>query len=210
VSEVVIARVVTAYLRELGWACYFEVALGGHRADIVARQGPLTWVVETKTAFSLAVLEQAEGWTGFANYVSVAVPHTRNRFGLRVARHFGIGVLFVGEKVTEQVGPVLRRQISEVLRKSLAPEHQTWCEPGTQGGHYSPFAATVRAVHDALRGRPEGMTMREIVDSIEHHYNSDSTARSTLPRWIRAGHIRNVREDDATRPARWFYEATRA
>ena len=75
-SEVELARPVVAWLRLQRWEVYQEVQMGngGPVADIVARLGNLYWVVECKTKFGLAVMDQAHGWLGYAHLVSVAVP----------------------------------------------------------------------------------------------------------------------------------------
>ena len=77
VAETDVAKVVVAWLRNQHWDVHQEVAPGGGgspRADIVGVQGRRLYVVEVKTAFSLAVVEQAMGWLRSAHYVSVAVP----------------------------------------------------------------------------------------------------------------------------------------
>jgi hypothetical protein len=101
-TEADLARPLVEQLRELGWRVYQEVEWysNGPRADIVATQGWLVWVIETKKSLSLDVLGQAHAWLGKAHVVSVAVPASNrhsggNDFALDAARAFGIGVLHV-------------------------------------------------------------------------------------------------------------------
>jgi hypothetical protein len=101
-TEADLARPLVVQLRDLGWRVYQEVEdyANGPRADIVATQGPIMWVVECKKSLSLDVLGQAHGWLGKAHAVSVAVPASHrhssgNDFALEAARAFGIGVLHV-------------------------------------------------------------------------------------------------------------------
>lgn len=99
-TEAELARPLVEQLRELGWTVYQEVEWysNGPRADIVATQGQLVWVIECKKSLSIDLLGQAHGWLGMAHVVSVAVPASlrrRNDFTIEVARAFGIGVLHV-------------------------------------------------------------------------------------------------------------------
>ena len=95
-SEVKLAEKVIEYLQDLKWEVYQEVTIHGQIADIVAIQNGLIWIIECKKSLSLDVIAQAEHWTHYANYVSVAVPKTyRNnngrQFAYKVLKQYGIG-----------------------------------------------------------------------------------------------------------------------
>jgi hypothetical protein len=150
-SETDLARQVVLWLQDQNWEVYQEVDMGGV-ADIVAVQGPLTWVIECKLSMGIALMEQAAGWIGQANYVSVAIPYVRhNVFCRRVLKWLGIGILEVaadtsyrtdqhGSAVKEETRPRLSRKVKGKLRAALCEAHKTYAEAGNnQGRRWSPF-----------------------------------------------------------------------
>lgn len=213
-SEQELARHVVAWLLDYGWEVYQEVqpSWGGPIADIVAVQGPLLWVVECKTSFGLAVLEQADHWEHFANMTSVATPPARSnrRWATRNFRErvlfgaTGIGHLVVnhheylraGESaVSEAFKARLRRRISKQLRESLVPEQKTEVAAGSaNGGHWTPFRQTCKHLRDFVARNP-GCSIKDAVAAIDHHYNTPSSARSSLRIWIEKGKVAGVRAE---------------
>jgi hypothetical protein len=220
-KETELAAAVVAYLRDLGWDVHQEVGGPGPRADIVAVKGPLLYVIETKMTLGLSVLGQARNWLGYANRVSVATPQPsryRNRTERYTARavlqDWGIGLLEVscrysGEtEVREELAPKLWRQTPTKcwLRDRLCDETRTYAAAGNnEGKFWSPFKATIAEIHRALKETP-GLTTRQLVDRIKHHYHNDSLARSALPAWLRYGKIPGVRGGDE-HPMRWYLAA---
>lgn len=200
-SEEVLARTVVAWLIDHHWEVFQEVAMDCGVADIVARQGPLLWVIEAKTSLGLSVIEQAHRWAGLASYRSVAVPWTRARFGLDLCRMFGIGVLFVSENeewsgyntpVREYVRPALTRRIGTTIAKSLYETQKTWAPAGNaNGSRWTPFAQTCRNVAEAVRQRP-GLSVKDLIASVETHYATPASARSCVLKWAEAGYIDGV------------------
>lgn len=195
-SEMDLAARVVAYLEQRGWAVYQEVAPRTYdaRADIVAVRGPLLHVVECKTAFGFAVLDQARYWLRSANLVSVATPPHRARdIGAVICGSLGLGWLIVGyEDVREEVGPVLRRRAAETLRKCLRPEHQTHARAGSNGGYFSAWRATTARLVELLGKYPHGLVTKQAVALIKHHYATDKSARDCLTRDVEAGRVLGV------------------
>jgi len=200
-SESDLAAGVVAWLREQHWEVYQEVAMrtGGRRCDIVAKQGIAVWAIEVKKTLGLSVLEQALYWTQHALYSSVATPPTRNRFGHDVARRLGLGVLQVSHdydgrtRILETVAPKLHRRSTGSLGRACREEHKNWAAAGNASSDfYSPWRATRQRVIDFVARNP-GTTMKELVDGIDHHYQTSATARSTLARQIQDGLIEEVR-----------------
>jgi hypothetical protein len=220
VKEIDLAAAVVRHLQDLHWDVHQEVGGPyGARADIVAVQGPLLYVVETKTTLGLAVIGQAYHWLARAHYVSVAVPWGRRvspdrQCAERILGEWGIGLLIVslselydGSRVHEEVAPRLWRRIprdgTDRLREFLNDGTRTYAQAGNaEGKFWSPFKETVRQVQQAVHHRP-GITTRELIDSIRHHYSTDRTARSVLLRWLWLGKIPGVR-GVGERPVRWF------
>jgi hypothetical protein len=198
-SEADLARAVVGYLEDLHWDVYQEVSDGEHRADIVAVQAPLVTVVETKKSLTFDVIAQATRWHGRAHRVFVAVPYAKwsggRQLAFRVCEERGIGVLLCQQgyagaaSVSEQVAPRLNRRIRDGLAAELRPEHKTFAAAGSaSGGHYTAFKGTCRALLRAAQEKP-GSTLKELIDSIEHHYATPSSARTHLARWIEDGGI---------------------
>lgn len=195
-SEIEIGRAVATYLSEQGWEVFQEVQMGrgGSRADLVARLGHRLWVVECKTTFGLSVLEQADAWRRYANWISVAVPPTRRgAMAVRVAEWLGVGVLCVGNSVEVRVAPRLCRRVIGRLGESLRDEHRTWAEAGSAHGDYwTPFRHTARALAEVVRLEP-GISMSAAVKQIKHHYGKDSTAVTSLLNWVHAEKVPGIR-----------------
>lgn len=193
------ARVV-AYMRDLGWDVWQEVKAGrwdGPRVDAVGKLGRLVWAVEIKTSLGFRVVEQAHGWIGHANYVSVAAPRPSSKFALKVCADYGIGVLCAGwgATVSEALAPKLWRKRSETLARCLTEERRQIGAAGSAGGEYwTPFRKTCRALCEAVQARP-GQTLREIVAAVATHYRTPGTARSSLAKLIERGVVAGVRSE---------------
>jgi len=210
-SERALAEVAIGWLEGQHWDVYQEVATGPYsgRADIVAVQGALTWIVEVKTSLSLDVMAQAVEWYGWASFVSVAVPMARQSrsrtFAERVLHDHGIGVIecdVVG--LVRSLTPRLCRRTPRPIRQYLDAAQKTMAPAGSAGGGYhTPFAATCRGVNDYVHLHP-GCTMREVVEALEHHYLCDATARSCLRQWIGTKKIPGVEERRDGRKIRLF------
>ena len=166
-SEIDLGRLVISWLTDLGWEVYQEVQLfsQGHIADIVAVKKPLVWILECKNSLTLAVIEQADGWRDYANYLSIVVPQmswSRRVAGRSMAFHLlnmlGIGVLeahdntWGGPQVQEKVQPRLRRRVSSQLFGILTEDHKTFAEAGNPDGkRLTPFTMTCLRVADEMK-----------------------------------------------------------
>jgi hypothetical protein len=118
-KEIDLAAKVIDWLQSQWWEVYQEVQPHhcGRTADIVAINGPLVWVIETKTSLSLALLEQALRWRGYANYISIATPsprrYSKGEDAVRLfVKHLGIGRMLiypnrVADGVDQKHPPVL-------------------------------------------------------------------------------------------------------
>lgn len=210
-SEQELARVAIGWLEGQHWDVYQEVSTGysNSRADIVAVQGALTWIVEVKMSLSLDVMAQVSDWLGRANFVSIAVPmakQSRSRtFAEQILRERGIGVIecdLVG--LVRSLSPRLCRKVARPIGGYLHEAQKTMAAAGSaRGGYHTPFAATCRAVSRFIATNP-GCTMKELVDGIRHHYGCDATARSCLRKWIGTDKIPGVVERRDGRLIRLF------
>lgn len=182
------------------WDCYPEAQFHAytHRADIAAVRHGYLHIVECKLSMSLSLLAQAEAWIGRAHYISVAVPSgTKTNNGSYLAeqwcRHHGIGVFKVSthhnfggrelEPVYRCEWPRLNRAAHKTARERIGRLHDDMKRyaPGTQAGYSSPYRRTMDQVHEFIKGQP-GCTVKEILSHCTHHYLTDATARSCIPK----------------------------
>lgn len=209
-SEAALARYIVQYLTHEGCEVYQEVPYNGKSADIVYTRGDsFIGVVETKKNLGLDVLEQCKDWSGYANsvYAGTWIPKRHGtRFGIEVARKFGIGVIQVTPNqfpdyqsdvgmVSPRVAPEFVRKIDPGLRAALRPEMQTgvYGLAGTnRGGRFTPFKQTSEALLRIVTESP-GITLKDAISQIKsHHYASDSAARVNLRKYIENGVIKGL------------------
>ena len=212
-SEAELGEAVAAWLEVQGWDVYPEVQIftGGARADIVATRGRYIWVVECKRAFGLAVIAQADAWRRFSHLTSVAVPGARNSdsryFGERVCLERGIGIIHPRPTLPAEQWdrwgykpPALRRAADTAqLRSRLDPGHKRHRPGNADHSYHTPFRATCERLAELVKRSP-GLTIREAIDGIAHHYQSDVNARASLRQWVRGGHVPGVALDETTHP----------
>lgn len=195
-TEADLARPLVAWLRDLGWDVYQEVAChtGGRRADIVAKKGSVLWVVETKLRLGWEVLSQAEFWLRYAHRVSIGVPTTHTA-AERCCKLLGLGLLWAinSEQVHERVTPAFRRHVTPTLGRALREEHKTFGEAGNcLSQYYSPYKATCRALLDEVQRTP-GILLKDLVAKVPHHYASPESARCSIAKWAEYGKLPGVR-----------------
>lgn len=211
-TETELAEKVIEYLQNLKWDVYQEVQIEsyGYIIDIVAIQNNRIWVIECKRSFSFDLLAQAHNHLGFANYVSIAVPegsmysrrHNVIKLKKDILKSYGIGCLevsknnmYVNQFVMERVSPKLCRKISKLYKRHLCEQHKTWAKAGNSNGNrYTPFAHTVDQFKKYIKRNP-GCSIAEAINSITHHYASDSTAKSSIANWLSQGIIKGVRRE---------------
>ena len=199
-AEQELAAVVVDWLRAEGWEVYQEVTTGSGRADIVAVRGPVRWAIETKTSLNLAVMDQAADNVAWFHYSSIAVPAPANssfasprnwKLAQKVAGLLGFGILRVlpesGARdsrvfVDDRCTPRFNRRPGLV---DLHEAQKTEGQAGSNGGgYYTPFRATCERLVWYVTRRP-GLTLKEAVRNIRHHYASEPSAVQSLAKMIR-------------------------
>ena len=216
-SEKQVAAPLVTWLEHHDWEVHQEVQMqtGGPRADIVARMGRLIWIVEVKRSLSLSLLDQVAQWHGYGNYVSAAAWQARPCFFLeRYLGYLGIGLFRVDYGgVGQIIGPKLVRQRSDQLARCLCEETRTWAKAGAtcQDEWFTPYRRTCRAVLQAVSQDP-GITTKQVMERITHHYENEQSARSSLLQWVRAGKVPGVRVERPTgsKSALWYPEKVSA
>jgi hypothetical protein len=199
-SEAEFAKHIIEYLEGLNWDIYQEVQtnLSMKCADIVAAQGYLTWIIECKTSCSLQVLEQAWRWKtlGISNYVSIAVPKAP-RIVIKICKMIGIGILtYLPDQLyrmeLEILKPSIIRKSSKKLRKQLKPEHKHFAKAGNADGkRWTPFKSTCLDVLRVVKNNP-GISLKDLVTKINHHYANNNSAKQCLSLWIDKGIVPGV------------------
>ena len=213
-SEQDVASVVVAWLESLGADVYQEVTVRGGVADIVARVGAEIWIVEVKTSLSLALLVQSYERRRLCHRVYVAAPHSRNaRDVSKLCKALGIGLLIVSQRdpgwpnATHGYGAPKVEQLVDSQRwnrrpvelaKELCPEHKTHAQAGAAGaaGRWTPWRNTIEQLARVVRRQP-GITLKEAVGELQHHYTSNAGARASLAKWVREGAVDGVYIDGA-------------
>lgn len=191
-SESDLAKKVISWLSDQHWDIYQEVMFSSFYAsdgiaDIVAVRAGILWVIETKTTLNLTVMEQAARWP--AHYRSIAVPASERLGGRGLAydiakNYLHIGVLEVKNfDIIQVVQPKLMREnhkLAKHMISRLKDEHKHYSAAGSNsGGYYTPYKSTMNNVRYFIQKHPN-CTLKEIMTDLQHHYASDSSARSCI------------------------------
>lgn len=197
-TEKDLAAAVVAWLNQKGYAqVYQEVVFGGGTADLVVDRDGNGWVIETKKSLSLAVMGQAYDRQNDTGLVSIAVFKAKKRdsgrnFARTLCRQFGMGLLEVDaygyvHEVATPTDMKRSKRIGDILQ-SCRPEHLTFCAAGSQNGAFTVFKDTIIKVRKFLREYGP-RTVKQIVENVDHHYKTASTARRSLEKWLQQSKV---------------------
>lgn len=211
---------------------------GAKRCDIVAVREPIVMAVEVKTRMSSVLLMQAKSWIGLADYVVAASPATP-AFSDPVYQHFakyhGIGMLAIPGQFDYPGGTYLPREHSRWWLHHISPfldrgwnipprkqrrrrgkslkdhlhEDMKRYNPGTPAGFSSPWKRTMDQCVALIHKTP-GLSVRELVAKVEHHYKRDSTARSSIPAWLQRDPRVEVRHEPVNERSGFRFYPTEA
>lgn len=188
-KETELAEKVISWLSEQNWNIYQEVQFShlGGIADIVAERQGVLWIVETKTALSIEVLNQASAWP--VHYRSVAVPGLLSKSAkrdYRVAKvYYGVGVIEVGKNdVYEALKPPLylrHHKTAKRLLAQLTELHKTFAKAGSKGGaHLTPYKMTMMEIRRTIEKYP-GCTVDELFEmNGRMHYANKSSFKGNI------------------------------
>ncbi len=204
-TEQDLANHIIKWLEEKSWTIYQEVCSGALNpiADIVAVKNGLTWIIECKKSYGIAVLDQACFWLGrfSANYISVAVLRAKRKKSSAAwffHRNLGIGLMNTDANgyVTVNYEPKLIRTKKNAgwnIKNMLREEHKHYAEAGGKGGGYfTPFRKTSRDIVEHVKKNP-GTTIKEMIDDVgKCHWVSDQTAKSCIAKYIREDIIKGI------------------
>ena len=193
---------VVAWLNADGWEVFQEVkaSLKDSRApvaDIVAKRGPVLWIIECKKHLGTAVLDQLIYWNRrhMANFYSAATTTGKaNPESIDfILQGFGIGTIYVrDDEVTVGTNPKFQRHGKwQGIEQFLHEDQKTRLAAGSKGGNVStPFQRTCDQLRNMVKAGP--ISPKDAIQALEHHYACDSTARSSLVKWAQQGSIKGV------------------
>lgn len=194
-SEKQLAEAVIWWLKDQQWEIYQEVPVGNGVADIVAKRGPVMWLIETKLSMSFQLLKQLDDRVGSVHMTSAAIPiGVRRNIPHKLLRALGVGLINVygGGQTQEPLRPRFFRKIAGV---ELHEEQKTFCSAGScSGGHWTPFKETARNVRWYVERHP-GCTLNDMLTNIRHHYANTASAKASIAYWIQDGAIKDIRVD---------------
>jgi hypothetical protein len=185
---------------------YFEVPCNGI-VDLVIKQDPVLIAIEFKMSLNFQVLNQAYKNSPYFNYSYIAVPKPRDSgFAEMICKKLGIGIFFynkfyqnasgrykhllwnerVPAKLTRK-GRCGKDKLKDYMKKSV---------PGSQNDRVTAFQNTVQEITARLRNSPQkSLHWKDVLNDVEHHYGTISTAKSSLRQWCNAGIIKDFTID---------------
>ena len=182
-----------------GYEVYPEVPAAGGIVDFVATDGTIYIGCEVKRSFGLKVMEQAFRRKHYFHYTYVCVPQSKANWSFRemILRNNGIGLLvatevYKGYDFIETIKPKLYRNaytpdLKEYMKKSVS---------GSQNERVTAFKHTVTQIKKYL-GRYGEAHIDDVLERVDYHYNTLSTAKSSLRKWIKQGVIEGIEWDRA-------------
>ena len=215
-TEIDLAAAVIDHLRADGWEIYQEVDLRISTvgiADIVAKLGQLTMVVECKMTPCFELFAQADAWTRYAHFVSVAYPyrarysHMVYQFVHEYTRWKGVGVFTVSghRNVHENPSPRLNRHADvSYFKERLHDRMKDYSQAGSPSPRrWTPFQGTCDNVRALVESEP-GINFADMIAKVKTHYKKISTARSCLRQYIDQGVVKGIRIERVGREIRLY------
>jgi hypothetical protein len=176
---------------------YYEVECSGGRVDILAMNSSIRIAYEVKTSFNFKVMEQAINHKPYFHYSYVACPYFKdNYFQKGLCRDYGIGLILCNANewmrgnIEEVVRPKLNRHPKTAFRHELDKSYKEsipGCS-GAEGGRITPFKVTVDNMIKYIFYHP-GCSLKEMFKEVEHHYASDTGAKSSMYNWLSGGKL---------------------
>ncbi len=211
VKEVEIGKILVEWLIGTGYEVFQEVKIGhaDRIVDVVAKKINFLWAIELKTCRNLEVINQASKLKSYSNKVSVAIPVLRKddgySFWCSILEWQNIGLLEIhrfteSEKkwglspVKEIIVPMLvdSPELGLRLQERLFENQKDFAEAGNSKSKYwSPFQETKKQIIETVKSNP-GLSVKELVFRIKHHYETDERASSAILTWIRNGVIGGI------------------
>lgn len=79
------------------------------------------------------------------------------------------------------------------IRKHLNENQKNYAKAGNaEGRRWTPFQNTNQQVINYIK-KNEGCSLKQLIESINHHYHSNTNARSCIAKWIKEGVIKGIK-----------------
>lgn len=207
-KETELAEPIISWLQAQNWNVYQEVQFSrmGGVADICAERHGILWIIETKTAMTIEVLNQASAWA--VHFRSIAVPKAKNgsKRDYAVAReYYGVGVIEVSEHdIYERLKPPLylrHRNTARRLLSELTELHKTFAKAGSKGGgHLTPYKRTMMEIRYAIERNP-GCTVEDLFKQLgSMHYANKSSFKGNVLKCLEDFESHWCRIDKTSKP----------
>lgn len=211
-KETELAEPVIDWLLSQNWNVYQEVQFSrmGGVADICAERHGILWIIETKTAMTIEVLNQASAWA--VHFRSIAVPKAKNgsKRDYAVARdYYGVGVIEVSEHdVYEKMKPPLylrHHKTAQRLQAELTELHKTFAKAGSKsGGHLTPYKMTMMEIRSVVQRNP-GCTIEDLFRKLgSMHYANRSSFKGNVLKCLEDFESHWCRIDKTSKPFKLY------
>lgn len=199
-TESKLAEIIIKHFESEGYVIYKEVLntnknVSNNRADIIAVKDGEYTVIETKISFGLTVIEQSYKWKPFSHYTYICLPRSKKRngrlFGYNMCRDYGIGVIDIGSKNDVRIVHKSNYNNSPDL-PGLYEEQKTQIAgvKPTKDSYITPFKITCKEIIEYVKSNiSDEILLTEAIKNINHHYSSNSSAKSALTKMIKIGVI---------------------
>lgn len=199
-AETELAKLVVDWLEKNGWTTFKEAL----HADIVARKGETTWIIECKRSLTFGVLAQAWAWLfpfNSAHRVSIAVPAemgpgSKGRdFAYKVCKDHGIGVILVaphgyGWTVVREEVPAATHDPAErehtLLLSCCTDEAKERTAGSASTPEWTAYKQTALEAFEYALANP-GCLINDLVAGINHCYANKHNARQAIIHDVEAG-----------------------
>lgn len=178
-KETELAKYLIEYLKKKGYDYYQEVKVLDKVCDVVIKlPDNKVWCIEIKVSPSLRLLEQAIYLSQYAHFVSIFTAFYN--FTIReICKKCGFGY-FYGTEINEMPKPLENQQAyAEPILKRLNNAQKDFCPAGSKSGPWSPYKNTLIQLEKYVKEHP-GCTVKDIVASVPHHYQSDLSFKALI------------------------------
>lgn len=205
-SEEKMAEEVIGWLRNKGYEVWEEVQpkANSSYADIVAQKDDELVIIECKLSYGASVISDAMNWIGWADRIAIAYPQ-RSWRDRRIRRAYKalVGIYDIEEwevhKRTRENSNsyVFIKQekmhsdpsMKNYILESLKPEHKEWAKAGSKDAtRVTDFNITKYHLIEYVKEH-QGVTLKDAVPHIGHHYASDESAYGSLAKYLEKGDI---------------------
>jgi hypothetical protein len=185
---------------------YFEVPCYGV-IDLVIKQDPVCIAIEFKMSLNFKVIDQAYNNKRYFHYSYIAVPKPKDSgFAEMICKKLGIGIFFYNKFYENAYGRkklyLWRENIPAKLNrkgrygKDKLKDYMKQSVPGSQNDRVTAFQNTVQEITNRLRNSPQKSShWKDVLNDVEHHYGTISTAKSSLRQWCNSGIIKDFTID---------------